>query len=115
MPSEVAVLFDSNLSRHPFLGQPEVVYSDLLLCIGFGLEHAVLFLCHISTQRPLKGRKMEQCALLWSATTSRQFHEFLLKISFHMKNESASVWPKNLQNGVLAQNLHYGLLWAKIY
>ena len=40
-PSEVAVLFDSNLSRHPFLGQ--VVDVDLLLCTGFDSEHAVLF------------------------------------------------------------------------
>ena len=44
-PSEVAVLFDSNLSRRPFLGQ--VVDSDLLFCTGFDSEHAVLFLCHI--------------------------------------------------------------------
>ena len=44
-PSEVAVLFDSNLSRLPFLGQ--VVDLDLLLCTGFDSEHAVLFLCHI--------------------------------------------------------------------
>ena len=44
-PSEVAALFDSNLSRHPFLGQ--VVATDLLLCTRFNLEHAVLFLCHI--------------------------------------------------------------------
>ena len=40
-PSEVAGLFDSNLSRHPFLGQ--VVDLDLLLCTGFDSEHAVLF------------------------------------------------------------------------
>ena len=32
-PSEVAVLFDSNLSRLPFLGQ--VINLDLLLCTGF--------------------------------------------------------------------------------
>ena len=43
-PSEVAALFDSNLSRRPFLGQ--VVDTDLLLCTGFDSEHAVLFLCH---------------------------------------------------------------------
>ena len=32
-PSEVAVLFNSNLSRRPILGQ--VVNLDLLLCTGF--------------------------------------------------------------------------------
>ena len=57
-PSEVAVLFDSNLSRLPFLGQ--VVDLDLLLCTGFDSEHAVSFLCHISTQRPMNDRKMER-------------------------------------------------------
>ena len=57
-PSEVAVLFDSNLSRLPFLGQ--VVDLDLLLCTGFDSEHAVLFLCHIFTQRPMNDRKIER-------------------------------------------------------
>ena len=57
-PSEVAALFDSNLSRRPFLGQ--VVDSDLLLCTGFDSEHAVLFLCHIFTQRPMTDRKIER-------------------------------------------------------
>ena len=86
-PSQVAALFNSNLSRRPFLRQ--VVDSDLLLCTGFDSEHAVLFLCHIFTQRPINDRKIERSwaaqlrsilrscpawALLWSATTSRQFH-----------------------------------------
>ena len=57
-PSEVAVLFDSNLSRRPFLGQ--VVDLDLLLCTGFDSEHAVLFLCHSFTQRPMNDRKIER-------------------------------------------------------
>ena len=60
-PSEVAVLFNSNLSsqsRRPFLGQ--VVDTDLLLCTGFDSEHAVLFQCHIFTQRPVTDRKIEQ-------------------------------------------------------
>ena len=38
-PSEVAVMFRSNLSRRPFLGQ--FVNLDLLLCAGFDSEHAV--------------------------------------------------------------------------
>ena len=57
-PSEVTVLFDSNLSRLPFLGQ--VVDLDLLLCTGFDSEHVVLFLCHIFTQRPMNDRKIER-------------------------------------------------------
>ena len=58
LPSEVAALFDSNLSRLPFLGQ--VVDTDLLLCTGFDSEHVVLFLCHIFTQRPMNDRKIER-------------------------------------------------------
>ena len=46
------------LSRRPFLGQ--VVDTDLLLCTGFDSEHAVLFLCHIFTQRPMNDRKIER-------------------------------------------------------
>ena len=57
-PSEVTVLFDSDLSRGPFLGY--VIDLDLLLCIGINLEHPVLFLCHIFTQRPIADRKMER-------------------------------------------------------
>ena len=57
-PSEVAVLFHLNLSRLPFLRQ--VVDLDLLLCTGFDLEHAVLFLCHIFTQRPTNDCKIER-------------------------------------------------------
>ena len=57
-PSEVAVLYDSNLSRRPFLGQ--VVDLDLLLCTGFDSEHAVLFLCHFFTQKPITDGKIER-------------------------------------------------------
>ena len=52
------MLFNSNLSRRPFLGH--VVNLDLLLCTGFDSEHVVLFLCHIFTQRPVNDRKIEQ-------------------------------------------------------
>ena len=52
------MLFDSNLSRRPFLGQ--VVNFDLLLCTGFDSEHEALFLCHIFTQRPMADRKIER-------------------------------------------------------
>ena len=75
-PSEVAVLFDSNLSRRPFLGQ--VVDLDLLLCTGFDSEHAVSFLCHIFAQRRMNDRielsNVLHWALLWSATTSCLFY-----------------------------------------
>ena len=56
--SEVAVLLDSNLSRHPILRQ--VVELDLLLCIGFNSERVVLFLCHIFTQRQMTDSKIER-------------------------------------------------------
>ena len=51
-------LESQDLSRRPFLGQ--VVNLDLLLCTGFDSEHAVLFLCHIFTQRPMTDRKIER-------------------------------------------------------
>ena len=55
--SEVAELFDLNLSRCPFFGH--VIDLDLLLCTGFDLEHAVLFQFHIFTQRPMNDQKIE--------------------------------------------------------
>ena len=57
-PSEVAALFDWNLSRRPFLRQ--VVDTALLLCTGFYSEQTALFLCHIFTQRPMNDRKIER-------------------------------------------------------
>ena len=66
-PSEVAVLFYLNLSRRPFLGQ--VVDFDLLLCTGFDSEHAVIFVCHIFTQRPMTDRKIGLLSTLESPTT----------------------------------------------
>ena len=56
--SEVAVLFNWNLCRHLFLSQ--VLKLDLLLCTGFNLEHADLFLCPIFTLRPMNDWKIEQ-------------------------------------------------------
>ena len=43
---EVAVLFDWNLSRCPFL---QVVNLELLLCTGLDLDHEDLLLCPIFT------------------------------------------------------------------
>ena len=87
-PSEVAALFDWNLSslRRPFLGQ--VVDSDLPLCTGFDLEHAVLFLCHIFTQRSMNDRKIERSdgrCLGW-----QQLLAYSIEIS-HDKNSDSSL------------------------
>ena len=58
-PSDVAVLFNSNLSRRSVLGQ--VVNLDLLLLwTGVDLEHVDLFLCPKFTQRTTNDRKIEQ-------------------------------------------------------
>ena len=54
-----------NLSRCPFFGL--VFDLDLLLCTGFDLEHAVLFLCHRFTQRPMntyRGSKFSSSKLV---------------------------------------------------
>ena len=83
-PSEVSVLLDSNLSRCPFLRQ--VVDTDLLLCSGFNLEHAVLFLCHIFAQRRMNDRKIEQSN--WHCLGLQQLLAYSMEISFHMKKKS---------------------------
>ena len=59
-PSEVAVLFDWDLSRRPFKFLQQVIDLDLLLCTGFNLKHADLFLCHIFTRRQMTHRKIER-------------------------------------------------------
>ena len=56
LPSEVAVLsvlFYSNLNKALSLDSGQVIDLYLLLCTGSNPEQAVLFLCHIFTQRPL--------------------------------------------------------------
>ena len=50
-PSEVSVLFDSNLSRRRLVD---------FHCTGFNSEHAVLFLFLIFTQRQMNDRKIER-------------------------------------------------------
>ena len=84
--SEVAVLFDSNLSRRSFLGQ--VVDLDLLLCAGFYLEHAILFLSHIFTQRPMTDRKIERRNGFGFGR--QQLRANSSKISFYMKKSDLS-------------------------
>ena len=97
LKTEVTVLSNSNLSRHPFLRQ--VVDLDLLLCTGFYSGYAVLFLRHNFThwQRPSKDRKIEQSDLRcfgrqefmtqwlrWVAVSRRHGFEssMVLKLSF---------------------------------
>ena len=82
--SKVAVLFYWNLSRCPFLWQ--VVDLDLLLCTGF--NSAVLFPCHIFTQRPMTERKIElrDGQPSW-ALLCNNFSPIPLKFSFHMKKK----------------------------
>ena len=76
------VLLESE--QRPFLGQ--VVDTDLLLCTGFDLEHAVLFLCHIFAQRRMNDRKIEQS--YGSCLGRQQLLADSMEISFHMKNKS---------------------------
>ena len=91
-PSEVAALFYSNLSRRPSLG--EVVDTDLLLCTGFDQEHAVLFQCHIFTQRPMSHRKIERSdrrCLGWQQLLADSIE---ISESFHMKKKSDLSLPE---------------------
>ena len=69
----------------PFLGQ--VVNLDLLLCTGFDSEHAILFLCHIFTQRPMNDCKIEQSdgrCFGWQQLFAN-WTPIPWKFSFHMK------------------------------
>ena len=83
-PSEVAVLFYSNLSRLPFLGQD--VDLDLLHFTGFNLEHTVLFLCHIFNQRSMTDRKIKRSHGCCFGLNN--FSPIPLKFSFHMNTKS---------------------------
>ena len=80
--SSCAVQFESEQCL--FLGQ--VVYTDLLLCTGFDLEHAVLFLCHIFAQRRTNDRTIEQSN--GRCFGRQQLLTDSMEISFHMKNKS---------------------------
>ena len=72
-PSEVSALFNSNLSRHPFLRQ--VVNLDLLLCrIRFGTCDFAPMSYFYSETNDSSQDWAKRWALLWSATTSRWFH-----------------------------------------
>ena len=79
-PSEVAVLFDLNLSRRPFLGQ--VVDSDLLLCTGFDSEHAFCSYAYFysETNKWLKDWA-KRWARPWLASTSRNSIEISTKVT----------------------------------
>ena len=85
-PSEVAVLFDSNLSSHHFVGQ--LVNLDLLLCTGFNSEHVDLFLCYIFTQRPMNNLKIELNNGLCSE--KQQLFKIHRKFHFTLRNSDFS-------------------------
>ena len=89
-PSEVTALFNSNLSRHPFLGQ--VVDTDMLLCTGFDSEHAVLMICHIFAQRRMNDRKIQRSD--GRCLGRQQLLADSKEISFQMKKKSDSSWPE---------------------
>ena len=89
-PSEVAALFDSNLSRLPFLGQ--VVDTDLLLCTGFDSEHVVLFLCHIFAQRRMNDRKIQRSD--GRGLGQQRLLADSMEISFHMNKKETRRGPK---------------------
>ena len=87
-PSEVAVLFNYNLSRRPFLGQ--VVDFDLLLCtlhrIRFGtcgFVHGSYVIFLLSDQWMIKRLSEAMSAAL----VGNNFSPIPFKISFHMKSE----------------------------
>ena len=85
-PSEMAVLFTWNLSRHPFLRQ--VVDIDLLLGTGLNFEHVDLFLCSYFTQRPTKDLTIErhnECVPVGNkcSQNAQKFHFSRKKISCH--------------------------------
>ena len=77
-PSEVSMLFNSNLSRRPFLRQ--VVNLDLLLCTGFNYD--VLFLCPITSYSETNEWSKDWIAswvLLWYVRFC-QFHRNLINM-----------------------------------
>ena len=64
--------------------------GHLLLCTGFDLEHADLFLCHILTHRPpMTDRKIERRDS--AALVRNNFSPFPLKLSFHMQEKKRFV------------------------
>ena len=74
------MLLDSNLSRPPFLWQ--VVNLDLLLCTGTGCFVPMSYFYTETNDWSKDGARWWE--LLWSATTSRQFH---LKFHFTWKKK----------------------------
>ena len=98
-PSEVSVLFYSNLRRCPFLGEV-VIY--LLLSTGFFLEDVVLFLCLFLLTRRMLNETMG------AALVGDNFSPIPSKISFHMKRKwlvTARTYMKSKWL-VAAQTLH---------
>ena len=88
MPDIVSKLLRSAIWSHCavwfFLWQ--VADLDLLLCTGINSEHAVLFLCHIFTQRPMNDLKIERSD--GRCFGRQQLVANSMEISFHMKKKS---------------------------
>ena len=76
---EVTVLFNWNLSTLPFLGQ--IVNLDLLVCTGFDLEYADLFLCLcFFIQRPMYNWRIDksyECCFGRYQVSAKPFKNFL--------------------------------------
>ena len=69
----------------------------MLLCTGFDLQHAILFPCHIFTQRPMTDHKFERT--MGAALIGNNFSPIPLKISFHVRKKmtrSAPIFTKHL-------------------
>ena len=84
------LLFDLNLSKHPFLGQ--VVNLDLLLCTGFDELHAELFPClffHLEINEWSKDWE-KRWVLLLLVTSSWEIH----RNSNSTKEQNPSSMPK---------------------
>ena len=86
------MLFNSNLSRLPVLGQ--VVNLDLLLCTGFDSMLFCSYVIFVFRGQRLIERLSEA---MGSALVGNNFSPIPLKFSFHMK-KNVLVAARNLQS-----------------
>ena len=97
MPAIVSKLLHATIwSRCSVLFESEQTPSDLLLCTGFYSEHAALFLCLVSTQRPMTDRKIERsygCSFGQHQLVADSMENF---VSHEKKKWLVAVW--NLQS-----------------
>ena len=111
-PSEVAVLFNSILSRHPFFGQ--IVYLDLQLCSGFDSEHDDLFVCPIYTQRSMSDRKNERssfCDLVGLNIYRICKRNTCQNKALQRKHIGISIHPKQTRNNNFCTSSIYQNVW----